>query len=513
MKYLLYIVALCIGVLLAETQYSEASDDIVWRHDNGRVHYWPIRDGRRTGGIDIHRPVGSEWTIADVGDVNGDGTDDIVWRHRNGRVHYWPMQNGRRTGGTDIHRPVGGEWTIAGVGDVNGDGTDDIVWRHRNGRVHYWPMQDGRRTGGIDIHRPVGGEWTIAGVGDVNGDGTDDIVWRHRNGRVHYWPMQDGRRTGGIDIHRPVGGEWTIAGVGDVNGDGTDDIVWRHSNGRVHYWPMQDGRRTGGIDIHTPVGGEWTLAGVGDVDGGAAPVDRQTCGSVDVMAHISLLNSVVRSASLRIHTFGPRRRDDDGSITWYQNDSSFQIGGTSGSIEVEEIVRGVRDKKYYFNDFNSDSFEIVGPAAAAERRSRTDSIMLRVQFEDEGTELKGMCSRCAEFREDNGARDAEIVSSDGADVPEVDVHITPVIFSGGFSITPTRIDIRMRVDRPGIEGFNTEPTEDLRDGFNTAFSRALTEPLQGLNALLMTQLRNQGIQDGRIVAARFSGSDVEVCSN
>jgi hypothetical protein len=33
-------------------------------------------------------------------------TDDIVWQHSSGQVHYWPMQNGHRTGGINIHTPV-----------------------------------------------------------------------------------------------------------------------------------------------------------------------------------------------------------------------------------------------------------------------------------------------------------------------------------------------------------------------------------------------------------------------
>jgi hypothetical protein len=46
-------------------------------------------------------------------------TDDIVWQNVSGQVHYWPMQNGQRQGGINIDVPVGREWTLAGVGDVD----------------------------------------------------------------------------------------------------------------------------------------------------------------------------------------------------------------------------------------------------------------------------------------------------------------------------------------------------------------------------------------------------------
>ena len=48
------------------------------------------------------------------------GTADIVWQNNSGQVHYWPMQGGQRQGGINIHTPVGSGWTLRGVGDVNG---------------------------------------------------------------------------------------------------------------------------------------------------------------------------------------------------------------------------------------------------------------------------------------------------------------------------------------------------------------------------------------------------------
>ena len=249
---------------IAAAQPSTA--DIVWQHWSGQVHYWPMTNGQRQGGINIFSPVGPDWRLAGIGDVDGSGTEDIIWQHWSGQVHYWPMANGQRQGGINIFSPVGPDWRLAGAGDVNGDGTDDIVWQHWRGQVHFWPMLNGQRQGGTNIHTPVGPDWELASVGDVNGDGTDDIVWQHWQGQTHYWPMANGQRQGGINIFSPVGPDWRLAGAGDVNGDGTDDIVWQHFSGQVHYWPMLNGQRQGGINIHTPVGPDWKLAGVGDVD-------------------------------------------------------------------------------------------------------------------------------------------------------------------------------------------------------------------------------------------------------
>ena len=169
------------------------------------------------------------WAAIQNGTVR---TTDILWQHINGQVHYWPILNGQRQGGINIHTPVGPDWRLIGAGDVNGDGTDDVLWQHINGQVHYWPILNGQRQGGINIHTPVGPDWRLIGAGDVNGDGTDDILWQHIFGQVHYWPILNGQRQGGINIHTPVGPDWRLIGAGDVNGDGTDDILGSTSTGR-----------------------------------------------------------------------------------------------------------------------------------------------------------------------------------------------------------------------------------------------------------------------------------------
>jgi len=106
-------------VTALRTMYGRRSDDIIWQHVTGQVHYWSMQGGVRTGGANIFEPVGSEWTLRGVGDVDGNGTDDIVWQHVTGQVHYWSMQNGVRTGGANVFEPVGSDWRLGGVGNVD----------------------------------------------------------------------------------------------------------------------------------------------------------------------------------------------------------------------------------------------------------------------------------------------------------------------------------------------------------------------------------------------------------
>jgi hypothetical protein len=148
--------------------YSQRTDDIIWQNITGQVHFWPMLNGALQGGFNIATPVGSEWSLRGIGDVNGDGTDDIVWQNTTGQVHFWPMLNGALQGGFNIATPVGSEWSLRGVGDVNGDGTDDIVWQNTTGQVHFWPMLNGALQGGFNIATPVGSEWSLRGIGNVD---------------------------------------------------------------------------------------------------------------------------------------------------------------------------------------------------------------------------------------------------------------------------------------------------------------------------------------------------------
>jgi hypothetical protein len=107
-----------------------------------------------------------------VAEAQPRGTADIVWQHVTGQVHYWPMQGGQRTGGVNVFVPVGSDWALRGVGDVDGNGTADIVWQHVTGQVHYWPMQGGQRTGGVNVFVPVGSDWALHGAGDVDSGNT-----------------------------------------------------------------------------------------------------------------------------------------------------------------------------------------------------------------------------------------------------------------------------------------------------------------------------------------------------
>ena len=222
----------------------DGRDDILWRHDNGLTINWL---GEADGGfadnyLNSVVNIPTNWQVQGIGDFNGDGRDDILWRNESGLTINWL---GEADGGfadnyanSVVNIPT--NWSVAAVGDFNGDGRDDILWREANGLTIDWL---GEADGGFAdnytnsiVNIPT--NWQIEGVGDFNGDGRDDILWREANGLVVNWLAQ---ANGGFAdnytnsvVNIPT--TWQVASIGDFNGDGRDDVLWRNDNGLIVDW-------------------------------------------------------------------------------------------------------------------------------------------------------------------------------------------------------------------------------------------------------------------------------------
>jgi hypothetical protein len=264
------------------------------------------------------------YSVAGLGDVNGDGVGDIGTVALSGRAAYVlfgqreppPLPIDLLTFHLGVHGSTGfrfdlsrspSEYSVAPGGDVNGDGLKDLVVGV--GRPEYntfvvfgkkdnTPLSsDSLGTRGIVVRH--GGEGAF-GIGDVNGDGLSDlfvgvnvIFGQRRGGKIsRSQPLGPRGYSVSIAVKDIAGsGPRSTGPAGDVDGDGLADMLYgapytdsngRESAGSVYVLYGKKGtatidvRRLGsdGYRIDGPAPGEglgYSVAGLDDLNGDGVP--------------------------------------------------------------------------------------------------------------------------------------------------------------------------------------------------------------------------------------------------
>ncbi len=245
--------------------------DILWRNTNGLNFIWHL-DGTQivNGNVTVSSfgalpTFDNTWSFAGVGDFNGDGKSDVLLRNQNGTNYIWHL-DGTNLAGGNVAIPTSGNlplvdpsWSVAGIGDFNGDGKADILWRNTNGLNFIWHL-DGTQivNGGVTVSSfgalpTFDNTWSFAGVGDFNGDGKSDVLLRNQNGTNYIWHL-DGTNLAGGNVAIPTSGNlplvdpsWSVVGMGDFNGDGKADILWRNTTNNLNFiWHLDGTQIVGG---------------------------------------------------------------------------------------------------------------------------------------------------------------------------------------------------------------------------------------------------------------------------
>jgi hypothetical protein len=229
----------------------------------------------------------ASWSVAAVGDFNGDGVPDLLWRNQSGMLVDWTMSGSTISASAEV--TMGGTpatpdatWSIVGTGDFSGNGKADVLWRDANGSLIDWTMNGSQVMASQQL--TLGGtavapdsSWSVVGIGDFNGDGKSDILWRDTNGLLIDWTMNGSQITSSQTV--TLGGSaampdssWSVAAIGDFNGDGKADILWRNTNGTLIDWEM-NGSQIANMQKVTYGGSpvsldpSWQIVQVGNFDG------------------------------------------------------------------------------------------------------------------------------------------------------------------------------------------------------------------------------------------------------
>jgi hypothetical protein len=103
-------------------------------------------------------------------------------------------------------------WSIAGIGDLDGDGRGDVLWRRTQGETAVWHM-DGTSVERIGLLPGVGANWSLDRVLDFDGDWRSDLLWREAaSGATYVWLMNGDTVEGSAFTSLQAGPAWATAG-------------------------------------------------------------------------------------------------------------------------------------------------------------------------------------------------------------------------------------------------------------------------------------------------------------
>ena len=160
--------------------------DILFEDNAGNL-FISFMNGSQITSTQFLAKLPSGWVIA--------GTDRraaIFLRNTTtGDVGVWVLQGTKIAQGVDLG-PVSMNWTIAGIGDFDGNGSSDILFTDTSGNVGIWLMETDPNLVKILSTKVLGTvppQWSVAHTGDYSGNGKADILWIDNTGNVAAWFM------------------------------------------------------------------------------------------------------------------------------------------------------------------------------------------------------------------------------------------------------------------------------------------------------------------------------------
>ncbi len=194
----------------------DGKGDLLWRDSaSGAVAVWFMDGGNilATAGFGVVAP---SWRI-----VADDNRGDILWQDSSGNLAIWQV-NGTaivQTAGLGSVPPSSG-WSIAAIGDFNGDGFIDILWRQATGAIAIWfsnvnaAQNNSPYIAYTTTLGSVPTSFNILQTGDYNGDGYSDILWQDNHGNIAIWFLTACGNVACVSSAAGVGnvasGSWTL---------------------------------------------------------------------------------------------------------------------------------------------------------------------------------------------------------------------------------------------------------------------------------------------------------------
>ena len=233
-------------------------------------------DGRVSNGPSLGNNSFFGWSVANIGDYDGDGVDDLVagsykegpgssqgaifimFMNTDGSLDKTIEINSGTTNGPDLSNSNQFGWSVANIGDLDGDGVNDLaVGARGDDTVHILFMNSCNQCAAnaavksvVEINSTtlgvtVGGTFgdSVASMGDLDGDTVQDlvigsrtdtgggsirIVYMNTDGSPKSSVLIDSTAAATIDGFTISGGDWfgnAVASIGDLDGNGITDMA------------------------------------------------------------------------------------------------------------------------------------------------------------------------------------------------------------------------------------------------------------------------------------------------
>jgi glucose/arabinose dehydrogenase len=267
----LYIVSYSGGAVLKVLGRPPSPLQLTWRNaSTGDNVVWQM-NGMSIATAAFTMPLAdTNWKLAAVQDIDGDGKVDFIWRHAvTGQNLVWLMNGPMVLTSQSLMTIADTNWEIMAAGDLDGDGKADLIWHHRlTGLTVAWLMNGTTIAAVAALATIPDVNWEIKAIGDLDGDGLADVVWRNKaTGQNVAWLMR------GATIHAVAllptiaDTNWEIVAAGDLDGDGHGDLLWRNkATGQNVAWLMNGATVASSAFLPTIADTNWEIRQVGDAD-------------------------------------------------------------------------------------------------------------------------------------------------------------------------------------------------------------------------------------------------------
>jgi lipid-binding SYLF domain-containing protein len=249
--------------------------DVLWEHpEKSLAAIWLMEGSQLVApGPVIPGPIGQGWEAVNAGDVNSDGMADVLWRNKEQNlVAIWLMEGSRLLSpGPIIPGPIGQNWKVISLSDLNRDGMADVIWNDKEQNVMTTWTMDGSQllAPGPVIPGPIGEGWVARSARDFNRDGMADVIWdNEEQSLIAVWLM-DGAQLFSPGPILPGLPGFHVVTAQDYNADGMADVLWNDTERNLMaVWLMEGGTLVvaPGPVIPGPLGRGWQALPAADAN-------------------------------------------------------------------------------------------------------------------------------------------------------------------------------------------------------------------------------------------------------